>query len=235
MAWQFIIGGLSLGVLSSFHCVGMCGPLSLALPTQYLPTIQRTMALLLYQFGRVITYSAFGFVFGLAGRGVYLAGCQRWFSIGMGILILVLLIHHWIFRRRLQPHFLSGFYIAIQRTMMNTMRSKRLLSFLFFGIANGFLPCGMVYMALAGALVTIEVYQSILFMASFGLGTLPAMMAVGLFKQFFGPQLRISFRTAIPVFISIMAVILILRGLNLGIPFISPVLQSASQSTISCP
>ena len=234
MPWQFIIAGLTLGVVSSLHCVGMCGPLSLALPTRYLPSVQRMIAILLYQVGRVITYSTLGLIFGLAGRRVYLAGFQQWFSIGMGILILSLLVQHWIFRKRLQPQFLNSFYLAVQRMMMRILKTKGMMPFLFFGIANGFLPCGMVYMALAGALVTTEIFQSVLFMTAFGLGTLPAMVAVSFSKQFFGSQIRSSFRRAVPVLISLMAVILILRGMNLGIPFVSPALQSSSQAPVIC-
>jgi len=234
MLLPFIISGLTLGIVSSLHCVGMCGPLSIALPTQYLPTMQRVMAILLYQLGRVVTYSTFGLIFGLAGRSVYLAGFQQWFSIGMGILILFLVAQYWIFRKRLQPHFLGRFYLVVQRMMMVTLKAKGMSPFLFFGIVNGFLPCGMVYMALAAALVTTEVHQSVLFMAAFGLGTMPAMMAVSFFKQFFGPQVRSSFRRVVPLFISIMAVILILRGMNLGIPFVSPALQSSSQAPVIC-
>jgi len=165
---------------------------------------------------------------------VYLAGFQQWFSIGMGILILSLLVQHWIFRKRLQPQFLNSFYLAVQRMMMRILKTKGMMPFLFFGIANGLLPCGMVYMALAGALVTTEIFQSVLFMTAFGLGTLPAMVAVSFSKQFFGSQIRSSFRRAVPVLISLMAVILILRGMNLGIPFVSPVLQPASPPAVSC-
>lgn len=234
MLSQFIIAGLTLGIISSMHCVGMCGPLSLALPTQYLPSLKRTMAVLLYQVGRVITYSALGFIFGLLGRRIYLAGFQQWFSIGMGMLILFLVAHHWIFRKRLQLQFLNSFYITVQRMMIRILNSKGMAPYLFFGIANGFLPCGMVYMALAGALVTTDIYQSVLFMAAFGLGTLPAMIAVSFLKQFIGTQTRSSFRRAVPILISVMAVILILRGMNLGIPFVSPSLPSATATPVTC-
>src|SRR6476659_4079003 len=191
MLSQFIIAGLTLGIISSMHCVGMCGPLSLALPTQYLPSLKRTMAVLLYQVGRVITYAALGLIFGLLGRRIYLAGFQQWFSIGMGMLILFLVAHHWIFRKRLQLQFLNSFYMIVQRMMIRILNSKGMAPYLFFGIANGFLPCGMVYMALAGALVTTDIYQSVIFMAAFGLGTLPAMVAVSFLKQFVGTQTRI--------------------------------------------
>ena len=234
MISQFIITGFTLGVVGSLHCVGMCGPLTFALPVQYLSPARRTFAILLYQFGRVITYSALGLIFGLAGRRIYLAGIQQWFSIGMGALILFLVVQYWIYRKRVQPGFLNSFYVAVQRIMILALKKQRMTSFLFFGIANGLLPCGMVYVALAGALVTTEIHQSVLFMASFGAGTLPAMMGIAFFRQLFSLQIRNSLRRIVPVFISAMAVLLILRGMNLGIPFISPLLHPASQPAMSC-
>ena len=232
--WQFIIAGFTLGTVSSLHCVGMCGPLSLALPIQYLFKSQRIFAIILYQFGRIITYSMLGLIFGLAGRSVYVAGFQQWFSIGMGTLILVFLVQYWLFRKRFQLNFVSRFYLGVQNIMRSVLKTRGTVPFLFLGIANGLLPCGMVYIALAAAMVTTQVEQSVAFMAMFGLGTMPAMVAVSLFRQLFSLQLRNSFRKIVPVFVCLMAVVLILRGMNLGIPFISPLLQSASQSAVSC-
>jgi sulfite exporter TauE/SafE len=234
MTWQFIIAGFTLGLISSLHCVGMCGPLSLALPVQYLFKSQRVFAIVLYQVGRVLTYSILGLIFGLAGRQVYLAGLQQWFSIGMGILIIFLPTQYWIFRRSVRPALLNSFYVAVQGLMIKILKRRGATSFLFFGAANGLLPCGMVYIALAGALVTTAVQESVLFMAMFGLGTVPAMIAISLFGQFFSLKVRNSFRRIVPVFVTVMAVVLILRGLNLGIPFISPVLPSASQAAVTC-
>ena len=229
-----MIAGFTLGLVSSLHCVGMCGPLSLALPIQYLFKTQRIAAIFLYQVGRVISYSTLGFVLGFAGRRIYLAGYQRWFSIALGVLMLFLLIQYWILRKRIQPNFLNNFYLAIQGLMTRVLKARGILPFLFFGIANGFLPCGMVYLALAGALVTSEISQSVLFMVMFGIGTIPAMIAVSILGQFFSLKLRNSFRRVVPVFVSIMAILLILRGMNLGIPFVSPLLQSASAAPVTC-
>ena len=234
MIWQFIIAGFTLGLIGSLHCVGMCGPLSLALPVQYLDKSQRVFAIVLYQVGRVITYSTLGLIFGLAGRQIYVAGLQQWFSIGMGTLIIFLLCQYWIFRRNLRPTLLNNFYTAVQRLMIKILKTRGAISFLLFGTANGLLPCGMVYIALAGSLVTTAVHQSVLFMAMFGLGTLPAMIAISLFGQFFSLKVRNSFRRIVPVFVTVMAVVLILRGMNLGIPFISPILPLSSQAAVSC-
>jgi len=234
MIWQFIIGGFTLGLIGSLHCVGMCGPMALALPVQYLSKSQRALAIFLYQVGRVITYSVLGLIFGLAGRQVYLAGLQQWFSIGMGTLIIFLLFQYWIFRRNVRPALLNGFYAGVQQIMIKILKTHATPSFLFFGMANGLLPCGMVYIALAGALAATAVQQSVLFMAMFGLGTVPAMIAISLFGQLFTVKVRNSFRRIVPLFVTAMAVLLILRGMNLGIPFISPELPSASQAAVSC-
>jgi len=234
MIWQFTIAGFMLGLIGSLHCVGMCGPLALALPIQYLYKSQRAFAIVLYQLGRVITYSTLGLLLGLAGRQVYLAGLQQWFSIGMGVLIIFLLIQYWIFRRNVRPALLNTFYLGVQRVMIKILKTRGTTSFLFFGMANGFLPCGMVYIALAGALVTTAVHESVLFMAMFGLGTVPAMIAISFFGQYFGLNVRNSFRRIVPAFVMAMGVILILRGMNLGIPFISPLLPSSSPAPVSC-
>jgi uncharacterized protein len=124
--------------------------------------------------------------------------------------------------------------VVVQKIMIRTSGTKGMSSFLLFGIANGFLPCGMVYIALAGAVAATEVYQSVSFMAFFGLGTLPAMMIVGFSRQFFSLQARNSFRKIVPILVSMMAVLLILRALNLGIPFISPILPSEPVAAVTC-
>ena len=234
MIWQFIIAGFSLGAISSLHCVGMCGPLALSLPVHHLPGIRQFFSILFYQFGRVLTYALLGLIFGFAGRRIYLAGLQQWFSILAGIFILVLVVQYWIFRKTSQPFFLNRIYSLIQKLMIRTAQRKRNIGFLFFGLANGFLPCAMVYVAIAGALVTTQIGYSVLFMMMFGLGTLPAMFGISYFGQFISLPLRNSFKKTVPVFISVIAMILILRGMNLGIPFISPVLPLAPQAAVRC-
>jgi sulfite exporter TauE/SafE len=231
---QFILAGFGLGALSSLHCVGMCGPLALSLPVHHLSKPQQFFSVLLYQSGRVVTYSILGCVLGFAGRRVYLAGFQQWFSILIGIFILLLVTQYWLFKKRAQPSFLTHFYVRVQKLMMKILENKSSGTFLFFGMANGLLPCAMVYVAIAGAMVTTEIANSVLFMAMFGLGTLPAMFAFSYFGQFISLPVRNSFKKAVPVFVSVMAVILILRGMNLGIPFISPFLSSPTEAAVSC-
>lgn len=235
MILPVIIAGFTMGVAGSLHCVGMCGPLSLALPTAHLSATGKFLSLLLYQLGRIITYSFIGLLFGLAGRSLNISGYQQWFSIILGSIVLLLTIFYFAQKKSLHFRFLNRFYYFIQRKMGQLLRSaKGTGGFLLLGLVNGFLPCGMVYIAMAATLSLTSVGQSIFFMAAFGAGTLPAMMLVALTSQHLKPGIRNSFRKAVPVFITLMGIILILRGMNLGIPFISPELPQSAGSAVDC-
>ena len=235
MMWQLIAGGFVLGLFSSMHCVGMCGPLAMALPVHHLAATKRFIALLLYQFGRIVTYASLGLLFGFAGRHIYIAGFQQWFSIGIGILVLVLLILYYYYKKTIQPSFMLAFYKKVQGVIISLLQSKKhTFSYLLLGMANGLLPCGMVYVALAAALTSSTINQGILFMMMFGLGTLPAMMAISYLGTSLSFNVRMTLRKAVPYGIALMALVLILRGMNLGIPFISPVLRSAPGAAVEC-
>lgn len=232
--WQAALAGILLGLVSSVHCVGMCGPLALALPVHQFKRPQQVMAILLYNAGRVITYSALGGLFGWLGRSIYIAGFQQWFSIAMGIVILLLAFFYYCYNRSFNIAWLRTFHGAVQQIISRLLRSPGVPQYLLLGMANGLLPCGMVYLAIAGTLSTTGIGESVVFMASFGTGTLPAMLIL----SFFGVHIKLSFRQqirkAVPFIIAGMALLLILRGLNLGIPFVSPVLADAPQPVISC-
>ena len=113
-------------------------------------------------------------------------------------------------------------------------RANHLPGFLLIGMANGLLPCGMIYIALATTLSFTEVVQSVGFMAMFGAGTLPAMMLVAYAGQLIRPTMRVALRRLVPVFICIVGILLILRGLDLGIPFISPGLPHSPGKVVTC-
>ena len=118
--------------------------------------------------------------------------------------------------------------------MSRFLQRKGMESFLLLGIVNGLLPCGMVYLAIAGALSTADTGKAVLFMGFFGAGTMPAMLVLGLFGYKLKISLRQQAKRIMPYMVSVMAVLLILRGMNLGIPFISPVLAPAPQQVITC-
>jgi sulfite exporter TauE/SafE len=235
MIWTTAIAGFTLGAAGSLHCMGMCGPLSMALPVHHFSKAGKLLALFLYQAGRIITYSLIGLLFGLAGRTLYIAGYQQWFSIIMGIIVLLMAVLYFIQKKNIRVPLLSKMYMGVQQLIIRILKSSTSIGgFLLLGMANGLLPCGMVYIALATSLSFTSVAESTGFMASFGAGTLPAMLLVGYAGLMIKPELRTGFRKLVPFFVSIMGVLLILRGLNLGIPFISPELPNASGEPLNC-
>ena len=235
MAWAAAITGFTLGAAGSLHCIGMCGPLSLALPVQQFSRGGQLAASFLYQAGRILTYSLLGVLLGSIGERIYFTGYQQWFSILLGAGLLVLAALSFIRQRQLQVPFLQPFYQSVQRLIIRILKSvKGFPGFFLLGMANGLLPCGMVYIALATSLSFTSLAESLGFMAAFGAGTLPAMVLVSFAGFLVRPELRSGFRRMVPVLISLMGVLLILRGLNLGIPFISPAFPAAPGESLNC-
>ena len=227
--------GLVLGLAGSLHCVGMCGPLSLGLPMHETSTSRRIIALALYHLGRIITYSLLGLFFGLIGRRFYIAGMQQGLSIALGVVMLVAALQYFIFRYVYQPVFIKKMYSRLQHAMIRVMKNISLPNYLLFGAMNGLLPCGMVYVAIAAAISTNGILTGTVMMASFGAGTLPAMFALALFGYMVKMPARNQLRRLSPYFVCAIGLVLILRGLNLGIPFVSPVMGGAPQPALNCP
>jgi sulfite exporter TauE/SafE len=234
MSLQFFISALVLGGISSFHCVGMCGAFAFSIPTQNMPDAKKAFAILLYNFGRITTYSVLGLIFGLLGRQISLAGFQQWFSIIAGIVILMIVVQNF-FKK---PVFHLPGYNAIAASI-TTLVSKfigkpSLGSIYMLGAANGLLPCGLVYMAITGALAAGTVTSATGFMVAYGLGTLPAMFLLSYFGFMIGIAVRNTIRRVVPFFVATMGILLIFRGLNLNIPFVSPAL-SPEKISVLCP
>lgn len=224
-----------LGLLSSLHCVGMCGPLALALPVRGLSPLRRVMTRMSYHGGRIAMYTLAGVVFGLFGRGVYLAGWQQQFSMVLGVLIIVSALpdrFHIPVRRPGGAGF--GFLASMQRAIMRVWNAPGRTRFFVLGMANGLLPCGMVYLAIAGALTRTQVFESAGFMTCFGIGTLPLLLVLQYTGNRLGFPARMRLRRVMPVFTVAIGVLLILRGLDLGIPFLSPAMGASPGGVISC-
>ncbi len=234
MTFEIIIPALVLGAVSSLHCIGMCGPLAMALPLKEKNTPRFTGALL-YNLGRMTTYATFGLIFGLIGRSFAWFGWQQKISITLGVIILVSLV---------LPRILDNQNMITKwnTRIMTTLRGKlgQLLfngnpaSLYAIGLLNGLLPCSMVYLALAGSVATGSAVSGAIFMALFGAGTLPAMWAVSFFGGMIKQSVRVSARKLFPAIMMIMAILLILRGLNLGIPYLSPKLGVGTSETVEC-
>lgn len=232
--WQVFIAGGSIGLLSSFHCVGMCGPLALSLPVMHLPKPLQPFALLLYHIGRIVSYSLLGLLFGMVGRPFFIAGWQQFFSILLGMTMLLLALQYYFFKKEWQPVWITHMQRKVQQWMTVFLQSGKFYSYALLGMANALLPCGMVYVAIAGALGAGNLKDAVLFMASFGAATLPAMLLLSWAGLRIDLEVRRQIKKITPFFVGAVAIVLILRGMNLGIPFISPVLPSAMGPAASC-
>ena len=231
---QLIITAFTIGILGSFHCVGMCGPLALSLPLNSDTVWDKFSGALLYNAGRIITYSVFGLLFGIIGKSAALFGYQQWLSILLGVLIIFFVIlpkRVSVFNNK---NFITGFFENIRSGLGNLFVQKNYSSLFSIGLLNGLLPCGLVYMAVAGAVATGDIAKSILFMAFFGLGTLPMMWSIAFLGNYVGIGIRQKIRKVYPFMLLLMGSLLILRGLGLGIPYVSPELKVEKSNMIEC-
>lgn len=231
----FLIPALSLGLLGSFHCLGMCGPIALSVPLRGATGVQRILKALTYNAGRVLTYAVLGFIFGAVGKSFVIAGYQQILSITLGVFMLAIFFMPVRYAQRL-PFMRGalGFTNRVKALFGSALRKTSYSSTFILGAVNGLLPCGLVYLGVAGAIATGDVWRGALFMAAFGAGTLPAMLFVHTASQWINVQARTTMRKAIPVFVVISSCLLVLRGMNLGIPYISPQLSSTDCTKHTC-
>jgi len=214
-----------LGLVGSLHCAGMCGPLALALPQTRNSVLSFSAGRFAYNLGRVITYCLLGIVFGLLGKTLLLAGIQRWASIALGIFLLVGLFAS---RKLALWRPVTAFVGILKARMSAQFRRRSFTALLMLGLFNGLLPCGLVYVAGAGATATGSLASGVSYMAAFGAGTVPMMLAISLSGKLVPFSLRLKLQRAIPISVFILATLLILRGLALGIPYLSPDLAAGS-------
>ncbi len=211
----------ALGLVGSLHCAAMCGPLLLALPVPLDGAGRFVAGRLVYQLGRLATYCLLGVVAGVVGRTILLAGFQRWLSIALGVAILLGFL---VSKKAALSAPVVRLVARLKSAMSAQLRQRGFRSLALLGMLNGLLPCGLVYVALAGAVAWGGLLDGIAYMALFGLGTVPMMLAIGLSGKMFPPAFRLKLRGAIPVGVCLVAGLLILRGLALGIPYVSPAL-----------
>jgi sulfite exporter TauE/SafE len=225
--------GLSIGFLGSFHCVGMCGPIALSLPIMHETKAKRLLLILLYNLGRATTYAALGALVGMVSNRFFLTGYQQVLSIALGCLILVVLIVGKFIN--LEATVFKGFHKRVQALLAKYLHEqKSTVHFYVIGAVNGLLPCGLVYMGIAAAAATGTVANAAWLMFAFGLGTLPLMFSLMIVGRAIPVTVKQQLRKALPYCIGLMACLLILRGMNLGIPFVSPIMNHAASGVISC-
>jgi hypothetical protein len=218
-----LITPLTIGLIGSFHCIGMCGPIVVALPLKNQNLATKIAGTLLYNSGRVIIYSVLGILFGLLGRGIHMAGFQQWTSIILGAAMIISVLFPFVFREKITiGNLFSGFAARLIVRLKKLFTNRSYFSLLMIGLLNGLLPCGLVYVAIAGAINSGTVLSGALFMALFGIGTIPLLLIATLASDAIGQRIRFRMQKVVPYFVFFLGVLFILRGLSLGIPYISP-------------
>jgi sulfite exporter TauE/SafE len=222
-----ILAAFLVGLVGSLHCIGMCGPIAIALPVPDSTNISFFTGRILYNLGRVVTYSFLGAIFGLLGGRIALAGAQQVVSIILGVVIIIAVLLPQKYKNYFAQHLIVQKLAQPLKENIGMLFKKGTFSAMFLiGILNGFLPCGLVYVALAGAIASGDAISGAAVMILFGLGTVPAMFAATIFGKFINVGIRTKIRKAVPILAIILGIIFVLRGLNLGIAYLSPKLSS---------
>ncbi|WP_027138693.1 sulfite exporter TauE/SafE family protein [Gaetbulibacter saemankumensis] len=231
-----LVSAFIFGILGSFHCVGMCGPIAFMLPVDRTNAYKKLSQITIYHFGRIMAYAIIGLVFGLIGKSLNLFGFQQQLSIIVGVLMIALVI--------VPQNTLNNYNISkpiyrliskIKSALGTALKKKTNDTFLTIGFLNGFLPCGLVYMAIFAAIASGAALKGSLYMILFGMGTIPLMTSAIYFSQFLKSSMKQKIQKVIPVFVVLIGAIFILRGLGLGIPYISPTpVHDVISSEINC-
>ncbi|MEX1190480.1 MAG: sulfite exporter TauE/SafE family protein [Brumimicrobium sp.] len=220
-----VLTAFSLGLVTNLHCIGMCGPIAMALPLNRKNKWSIAGGVTSYSLGRSLGYATLGVIVGLIGVSAKLLGTLQWISIVSGILIVVFAWGHF-YNISKKSNILNKWIMrAMSRLLKNRSKKTASSRLIGIGLINAFLPCGMVYIALITALNTGNLANSTLFMFVFGLGTLPGFLFLGNLKDFFSRMAFFNKRVVLASLISIVGLFMVLRGMNLGIPYISPKME----------
>lgn len=231
-----LISAFILGLLGSFHCVGMCGPIAFMLPVDRTNSVKKVSQISIYHIGRLLAYSIIGLVFGLIGKSLFIFGYQQQLSILIGVLmIFVVIIPQKAFNKYNFSKPIYKLISKVKSALGSALKKKTMDTFLTIGFLNGFLPCGLVYMAVFAAIAGGNALNGSLYMVVFGVGTIPLMTTAIYFSHFLKGSLKQKIQKVIPVFVVIIGLLFILRGLGLGIPYLSPTpVYDVVSNSINC-
>ncbi len=209
-----------MGAVGGLHCVGMCGPIVFLLPVRG-RGVQRVWGMAHYHLGRILAYALLGLAFGTIGKGLSLFGWQQKLSILTGITLILAAFFPLV---KLIPisKYLTRLLGGTQSRFATFFKSGRPDALLSIGFLNGFLPCGLTYMAVFGSLATGNALSGALFMLVFGLGTIPLLSSPQLLKSVLGPWVKKVQPRVVSVLLSVVGAAFILRGMGIGIPYLSP-------------
>lgn len=219
---MFFVSGILIGIVGSLHCVGMCGPLVMAINYKQKGIFKN----LLYHGGRLMSYATLGVIFGMLGKGFSMAGWQQLLSVLAGVTIILITLLPKLKVNYLQNRWQQSVLTPMKRKLLSAVNKGAYSTMLSLGLLNGLLPCGLVYVALAASVASSNPMDGAVLMSGFGLATLPVMLTMTFGGSWLMKRFRHQLHYAIPFMAIFMGTLLVLRGLSLDIPFVSPVLSS---------
>lgn len=225
--WSAIL----LGLGGNLHCMGMCGPLVLAIPFGNEKGIKKILATTVYFITKALGYALLGAIIGIIGAAAKLVVWQQWISIASGILMLVMVLFPIVLQQFEKVNISASF---ISSNLNKLLQSKSKWRLFAFGFLHAFLPCGLVYTALAASLAFASAIKSSLFMFTFGISSALMLWALASFKTHFSFHKSKHFAWISRSIVVLVAILLIVRGLNLGIPYISPHFDQKTGEVKSC-
>ncbi len=214
---MYLWTAFTIGLFGSLHCAGMCGPIAMAISGAGRRGIIGNA--LLYNLGRMVTYSLLGAIIGIVGKGIYFAGLQKYMAIGIGVALLLIAVFSINMESKIVA--IPGFNALIFRVksqLGRLLKGQSRYAAFFIGMTNGLLPCGLVYMAIVGALSTGDWASGAAYMMLFGAGTVPMMLLTGLAGNFASLRARNILRKAYPAFLLLFALLFLFRGFNFHVP-----------------
>jgi len=226
-----LIGSFLIGLTSNIHCLGMCGPIASSLPLNRKNNWSILSGLFEYNFGRILVYSILGVIIGAIGFTVSTFNLLQTLSILSGVFLIIYAWNKRYHFIQIKNPMQSRWTKTLQKMLGKTFRTKSSFKLVLLGGINGLLPCGMVFIALMNASITGDIWFSAIAMFVFGLGTTPAMFGVAFFMHKINWKASKKLTVLVPYLLTIIGLMIILRGLNLGIPYLSPQVKTIQQNS----
>lgn len=217
--WEFYVI-FALGLVSSLHCVTMCGPLvlSYSLPLGSRKFSEQIFAHLSYNFGRILTYSALGAIAGLFGSTVgfvgQLAGFENVAAIAAGIMMIIagVLMLDLVPSKKLQKFNPLLYTSRFLKPLGSRISSNSVGSKFSLGLILGFMPCGLIYAALLKSMATGTIVAGSLTMTAFGLGTSISLLGIGIFSSAFSLKIARYGNRLAAISVLLLGLFLVTRG-----------------------
>ena len=223
MLVTLIIPAITLGLISSFHCLGMCGPIAFVLPVGQRSKSGKILGISIYNLGRITTYSILGLLIGFFGAGLRFMGVSQVISVVLGLVLIVSVVFaKKLIKINIHNKYAYQFNAFVKAKLSVFLKRKTNSGLYVLGLLNGLIPCGVVFIALQGALIQTTLVKSTLFMLVFGLGTIPMLFGVTYLSNNFKPVTKLKINKVMPYLTLVIALLLIIRGANLDIPYLSP-------------